>query len=35
MNLDDYEGAIKDYTQAIELNPNYFHAYMYRGGSLS
>ena len=22
LNLDDFEGAIRDYTQAIELNPN-------------
>ena len=24
LNLDDYEGAIQDYSKAIELNPNYF-----------
>ena len=25
-NLDDHEGAIQDFSKAIELNPNYFHA---------
>lgn len=31
LNLDDYDGAIQDFSQAIDLNPNYFHAYTYRG----
>ena len=31
MNLKDYNGAIADYTKAIELNPNYALAYYNRG----
>ncbi len=27
----DYQGAIVDYTKAIELNPNYSDAYVNRG----
>ena len=30
-NLQDYKGAIADYTKAIELNPNYAYAYYNRG----
>ena len=30
-NAKDYEGAIFNYSQAIELNPNYASAYNYRG----
>ena len=32
-NLQDYQGAIEDYTKAIELNPNYSKAYNNRGNS--
>ena len=30
-NLNDYKGAIADYTKAIELNPNFTDAYVNRG----
>ncbi|MEH2048891.1 tetratricopeptide repeat protein [Nostoc sp.] len=30
-NNKDFSGAIEDYTQAIEINPNYANAYMNRG----
>ena len=30
-DLKDYNGAIADYTKAIELNPNYANAYYNRG----
>ena len=30
-NLEDYRGAIQDYTKAIELNPNHTYAYNNRG----
>ena len=30
-NIKDYYGALEDYTKAIELYPNNFNAYMYRG----
>ena len=29
--LEDYNGAISDYTKAIEINPNYAKAYYNRG----
>ena len=29
--LEDYEGAIDDYTKAIEIDPNYYNAYIRRG----
>ena len=29
--LQDYQGAIADYSKAIELNPNYIEAYYNRG----
>ena len=29
----DYKGAIKDYSQAIRLKPDYADAYFYRGVS--
>ena len=28
---DSFEGAIKDYTKAIDLNPQYLNAYLNRG----
>ena len=31
--LQDYQGAIADYSKAIELNPNYSEAYVNRGSS--
>jgi tetratricopeptide (TPR) repeat protein len=31
--LEDYRGAITDYSKAIELNPNYANAYYNRGKS--
>ena len=31
--LEDYKGAIEDYTKAIEINPNYSNAYKNRGAS--
>jgi tetratricopeptide (TPR) repeat protein len=31
--LDDYSGAIADYTKAIEIDPNYTSAYYSRGFS--
>ena len=31
LNIDDYVGAIQDYTEATELNPKYAVAYLYRG----
>ncbi len=31
--IDDYEGAIADFTKAIEINPNYAKAYFDRGNS--
>ena len=33
INLQDYRGAIADYSKAIELNPNYNNAYHNRGGA--
>ena len=30
-DLKDYNGAISDYTKAIEINPNYANAYYNRG----
>ena len=32
-DLEDYKGAIADYTKAIEINPNYASAYKNRGVS--
>ncbi|MCR4320470.1 MAG: tetratricopeptide repeat protein, partial [Candidatus Brocadiaceae bacterium] len=31
-DLQDYTGAIQDYSKAIELNPKYAEAYLFRGG---
>ena len=32
--LNDYQGAITDYTRAIEFNPDYYKAYTNRGITL-
>ena len=31
----DYQGAISDYTKAIEINPQYENAYHFRGFATS
>ena len=31
MELKDFEGAISDFSKAIEINPNYENAYVNRG----
>ena len=33
MQKNDFEGAILEFTKAIEINPQFINAYLYRGGA--